>query len=656
MENFSYHVPFYVVTGGIDLSGYSSELSAGQVGLFDRATFSVATGAGNGKEFFFAQGHNGGKDWYGQPVTESHKSPFFYGKDVENIYLSKPHTLQNEEWVIGYNGGPSSKSLSFEAGKAVRVKFYFHGQPTYRFFGGPKEYVVSYTPPVDCSEPCNGDDCPEAIGDCLTHTQALIDAINNHIELQKFGVKAKLVNSPYVAGTMNMSKWTLSLCDNGNLTALQAVQAQAPIGVTVERISRSGSISTYEFCQLSTATDPADFAQTGAVLQAVCGECPPDSTLFVEKDVYLVRRPLAPTDSLVDATARDNYADAVGTAYATATSTTIGDGNKTFVGVDGSVAIVELAFTAGTVVSALAADVVEFSRTQAAECVFDDPAAIEWVEETEAGISSSRTLRISNVNRTECSAGDRLDELESILAGVQGINIGTLTKIAGTACADDYTVTQNSQDCLPEACLTNNVTFTYDELPSFENNSWVVVPPVVSEDDTRKCGIRVTAGYVDPKNGNCTFDITSYYEVEPIKFELSLLQEDGSNCDFAQLPTVHQSQFGRVSRQSGEYVIREVIMKDAAYLRHIAQYSDDPLMRERFQVTVVERVDRTAFYNLYYVTYKASYGNSFRKNEQEKFTTVFAFKEGDAAAKVFEDQIIKVLEAKSGDVVMHINE
>ena len=49
MENFSYHVPFYVVTGGIAQSGHSADLNPGQVGLFDKSTFSVATSAGNGK-------------------------------------------------------------------------------------------------------------------------------------------------------------------------------------------------------------------------------------------------------------------------------------------------------------------------------------------------------------------------------------------------------------------------------------------------------------------------------------------------------------------------------------------------------------------------------------------------------------------------------
>ncbi len=75
MENFSYHVPFYVVTGGIMTQGHSSDLTAGQLALIDRATWSVATAAGSGKEFFFAQGSYGGITWDLGEMTESHKSP-----------------------------------------------------------------------------------------------------------------------------------------------------------------------------------------------------------------------------------------------------------------------------------------------------------------------------------------------------------------------------------------------------------------------------------------------------------------------------------------------------------------------------------------------------------------------------------------------------
>lgn len=669
MENFSYHVPFYVVNGGIATSGHSSDLTAGKVGLFDRNTFSVATAIGNGKELFFAQGANGGLDWYGAEVRNSHKSPFFFAKDVEDMYLSKPQRLQNEEWVIGYNGSPSSKGLKFNTGEALRIKFYFHGQPVYRFFNGPKEYVVSYTPKEDCTEPCAGGDCPDPIVDCEVHTKSLIDLINNHTELRKFGVTAKYVSSTYSTGTPNMTKYCLTLCDNGDAQALNAVKAQAPVGVNVVRTSRVGSQSTYQFCQADGATAPSAFQQSGSVLQAVCEDCPADSYLVPAKDVFLIKRPIVGGENFSTAATRDAYANTVWQDYATqesittstsTTSTTTAAGtanpDAVFIAQDGAVALVKVKFVAGTVLDpAIGTDIIEFSHTEPAVCVFDTPVAVAW-ETCGTGIRSSRTLRIKNISRPDCDAeGDRLADLESALAGVVGIQINTLTLEAGDACKDDYTVQQYSVDCLDEGCMTSNVTFTFDDLPAFENNSWEVVPPVHVDDDTRKCGIRVTAGYIDPKFGECSFNPMDYYETEPIKMEVSLLGEDDDRCNVALWPTVSQTRIGRVSRQSGEYVVRELIMKTDAYLKHVRQFSLEPRMREAFDMNLLGSVDKNAFYNLYYVRFKASYGHSFRKNEQETFTAVFAFKEGDPAAAQFESNVLDVLTAKSG-VHLHVHE
>lgn len=725
MENFSYHVPFYVVTGGVDLSGYSADLTPGQVGLFDRSTFSIATGSGNGKEFFFAQGPIGGLDYYGQPVTESHKSPFFMGTDVTAMYLSYPQTIQNEEWIIGFNGAASSKSLSFVAGKATRVKLYFHGQPIYRFFAGPKEYVVSYTPPVNCTTPCSAGDCPDAITDCLVHTQALVDAINTHTELSKFGVSAKLVNAPYTAATPNMTKYDLSLCDNGDNLALQAVQAQYPTQ-KITRTNRSGSTSTYEFCELTSIGAPANFTQTASVLAAVCGVCPGGSTLVSATDTYIVSRPLAGTETLNTSGARQTYANTVATSYsahtisgvsgnnititanglivgapvtyvtsgtaigglttatvyyvqsvvdantvtlsATAggsviTLTSAGSGTQTLTAVTTATflsgnsgnAIVKIVVPSGITLTAVLADDLSYSNTEAATCSFAAGSSVAWTTNG-TGVSSSRTVTLQQIKRHSCDdvAGDRIADITSIISAVQGVVIGSLTFTAGTDCFDDYTVTQNSLDCLPEDCLTNNVTFTYDDLPAFEGTYWMVVPPTITANPARECGIRITAGYIDPKFGNCSFDPSDYYETMPIKMEVSLLEEDGSACDYASLPSVVQSRHGRISRQSGEYVVREVVMKTGAYIKNIAQFDLDPRMRQAFDENLLDMVDRKAFYKLYYVSYKASYGNSYRKNEQEKFTTVFAFKETDPTTALFEANVIDVLTAKSG-VALEVN-
>lgn len=645
MENFSYHVPVYVVTGGVDTAGHLSDIASGQVGLFDRSTWSVATGSGSGVELFFAQGNTGGKDWYGNPVSESHKSPFFFAKDVENMYVSLPQTIQNEEWIIGYNGAASSVGLKFEKGKATRIKLYFHGNPTYRFYQGPKEYVISYTPKEDCTTPCNGDDCPDAIVDSLVHTKALIDKINTHTELQKFGVKAYLVESPFVAATPNMEKYQLSVCDNGEALDLFAVRAQYP-GKEITRVSRTGSTSVYEFCQPEADSAPANFAQQGSVLLAVCGECPETATLTAAKDVYIVSRNLAGGETL-----DDSFADSVGTEYSVSV-----DGDKVYLGQKDGYAKIKIKVAAGTSVSAVDSDILEFSHTEPATCTYAAGSSVAW-SLSGSGIRGKRTLKIKALQRPDCdSEGDRLSDLETILGGVKGIDIESLDIIAGTACADDYTVEQWSNDCFDaEYCQTNVVTFTYDHVPAVDNKMWEVVPETVVEDDTRKTGIRITAGYTDPKFGNCSFVPTDYYETMPIKMEVSLLQEDGSACDAQNWPSVQQTKVGRIARQSGEWVVRELLMKTSAYLKHVSQFSLDSRDREAFDMNLLNSVDRNKFYKLYYVTFKASYGNaSFRTGAQEKFTAVFAFPEGSTAASTFETQVLDVLTVKSG-VKLHVN-
>lgn len=643
MQNFSYHVPIYVVNGGVATSGHSADLTPAKVGIFGMNSY-VATTVGSDKEFFFAQGNTGGINWYGQRVKESHKSPFFLGKDVEDMYVSYPQEPVNEEWVIGYNGSPSSKSLRFEKGVPVRLKVYFHGEPTYRFWNGPKEFVVSYTPTVDCDEPCTSLDCPEPDQQLLFHTKNLIDNFNNHTELFKFGASAKLVDSEYVAATPNMTKYCLSVCDNGDAVALQAVQSQVLAVYTVERIARVGSISTYQICIPTAAAAPAAFAQSGSVLLAVCATCPAGSTLTAAADVYYVQRPVLPTTDLSTPSARTTYAGTVNTAYS-------GTGG-TFIGLNDGVATVAVKVAAGATVTALNSDIVEFGYESPAVCTFAAPASIAWAT-CGVGIRSKRTLRIKNINRPDCDAdGDRIDDITAAINSVKGIDIGTLTLEAGDACKDDYTVEQFSDDCLEEGCLTSNVTFSYTHVPAFENEQWEVIPDISGEIEGRKTGIRITANFDDIQFGNCSFDPRDYFNMEPLKMEVSLLGEDEDVCDVANWPTVSQSRIGQIGRQSGEWLVREVILKDKSYLKHADQFSLNPRMREAFEMNTLDRVDRNAYYVLYYVKFRASYGfrTTYRKGEQEQFTAVFAFKEGDPTLSAFEASVINVLTAKSGVV------
>jgi hypothetical protein len=489
MENFSYHVPVYVVDSGVATTGHSADMVAKKVGLFARSNFNVSTAGGSDKELFFAQAPNGGKDWYGRAISGTHKSPYFMVTDVQDMYISMPQQLQNEEWIIGYNGAAGSVGLSFTKGKAVRVKFLFTGEPTYRFFGGPKEYLVSHTPKEDCTVPCDTGDCTDlTLSDPISEAKLLVDKINNHTELRKFGILAHLT--------------------------------------------------------FPTAPDEGTGGQNVGV----------------------------------------------------------------------------------------------------------------------------RTMKI--VLNRKADGSDRTAEFAAWIGGVDGINIGTLTKIAGAGTttegqADEYTVTQNSYD-EPDAlgALSSNVTFRYADIPAIENTAWTFVSEVEPSATAaatpvagRKVGIRITAGYVDPKFGDCSFQPFDYYETQPVKFEVSLLNEDEDRCDVSKWPSVLQTKIGQIARQSGEWVIREVLMKQDAYLKHINAFSLDPREREAFQMNQLSTVDRTAYYRLFYVRFKASYGNnSYRKSgAQEKFTVIFAVKDSDSAnITAVTTNIINVLQTRTG-LTAHTN-
>ena len=649
MENFSYHVPFYVVTNGVASQGYTSDLIGGQVGLFDRQTWQVATGSGNGKELFFSQGATGGKGFYGEAVTESHKSPFFLTKDVINIYKSLPAKLQNEEWIVGYDGSASSKSLEFVKGKKTAIDLYFHGEPTYRLFNGPKEFSISYTPPVDCTTDC-ASDCDGVRQDPKPHAIQMVNYINNFIELQKLGVRAKLVEDTFAAATATKQKYNLVIFDTTDTVALTKVQAQYP-GAKITRIKTEGAQSTYEIIVPFGASAPAAYVYDGlAVSLSVCGVCPAGFTTVTGKDVYFVNRPLAGTEDFSTLTTQQTYATSIATAYSAVSGT--------FLGQNGSVATVKLVFAAGAVVTALLADGITFEYSVGATCVSPAGSTVTWVIGV-TGVSGTRTLSIK-LKRPDCNAsGDRIADIQAALTGVQGVvgtsGVATVTKIAGVGCFDDYTVTQISDDFLTEDCLTSEVSFIFSTiLPAIDGLSWGELPVVITANAARKVGIRISAGYFDPKFGNCSFDPYDYYETMPLKMEVTGLIETGDNCAFSAGPSSTQTKIARFSRQSGEYVVREVIMKSEAYLKHVDQWDSNPRMREAFDMQVQNMVDRNAFYTLWYVTYAASYNPTARTNSKPKFTAVFAFKETDPKLAIFETNVINVVAQKSG-ITPHVN-
>ncbi len=113
------------------------------------------------------------------------------------------------------------------------------------------------------------------------------------------------------------------------------------------------------------------------------------------------------------------------------------------------------------------------------------------------------------------------------------------------------------------------------------------------------CGGMVLNGaYVDTKFGDCTFQISDFYEKEPVKLYASLVDLNGDPCEFESLCVVTEC----ASQQAmglGESVARDVILSEA-YRQNF--FATDLRIREITQGTSVwNYINRSQLYTRYYL-------------------------------------------------------
>lgn len=625
-----YNLPVFIGTGAVATTGDTSQLVAGQIGLFDHKTYQAVSGhVKANQDLLVAAGSWHSKDklnkfWGG--LTESDKSINFLGKDILTFERSKPRRAESEQWVIGWDGISDCNTLSFECGKTYTYKVRVWGEDVYGTFLRPLDRFVSIT--TDC---CTIDDCDDSCTGAEVGSkrwaQKLAEAINNDPELQYF-VRAEAIHSDAITNTATHRLYCLTVCDTGDMQALAAVQQQYPT-LKIERIERSGSSSTYQFCNAIAAGAPDAFTPVLEVALAVCGECPSGYTLVDAKDVYVVARPLAGTETLVTDGNKQTYANTVGSAYS-ATS-------AKFLGQNGATALIQLEFTTGTVVAAKSADTIEQVATKDAVCAPGAASTVAWVA---CGDRYKTTRTLCLALEKECGTDDRLADLEAFYANDPSIVPDSLEiKTAGT-CGDLYQIEQYNNDCLVDGCLTEAIP-AFDPIQSFEGFAWDEACPCdpIANDTSVLSGVRVEAAYEDTKFGGCTFSPTDYYSIRPLKLEITEFDDSGIPCP-APVPS-RKLRNSSMATQSGEYVIREYIK--AARYKAFGSFYHDPRMREVLDAQIHEVVDRNKFYNLYFLKVKQNRGNMNHQADfsPEIYEFMFAFPEGvDTSA--FEGMISSV--------------
>jgi hypothetical protein len=111
-------------------------------------------------------------------------------------------------------------------------------------------------------------------------------------------------------------------------------------------------------------------------------------------------------------------------------------------------------------------------------------------------------------------------------------------------------------------------------------------------------GITLFGAYVDTKFGDCTFQVSDFYEKEPVRLYASETDLNGDPCAFNGLCVVTECQ-GRQANGLGETVLRDVILSER-YRQNF--FHSDFRIREITQGNqMLEVIDRDLSYNRFYI-------------------------------------------------------
>lgn len=128
-------------------------------------------------------------------------------------------------------------------------------------------------------------------------------------------------------------------------------------------------------------------------------------------------------------------------------------------------------------------------------------------------------------------------------------------------------------------------------------------------------GLVMQAAFVETKFGDCTFQPSDFFEIEPLLIQASMLDETGDPCVFEQLcisdgitpsgvnsQTVYPAiQFGVQAMGTGEQVLRDLILSEGYQQNHFATNMDLRVREITQGYDVSNAVGRNALYTCYYI-------------------------------------------------------
>lgn len=147
---------------------------------------------------------------------------------------------------------------------------------------------------------------------------------------------------------------------------------------------------------------------------------------------------------------------------------------------------------------------------------------------------------------------------------------------------------------------------TVDVLGNPVPNTWdtYVSPGYVAGDCA---GLILYGAYVDTKFGNCTFQISDFYEKEPVRLYASEVDLNGDPCAFSGICVVNEC-LGTQAMGLGESVVRDLILSES-YRQNF--FHSDFRIREITQgYDILNSVNRNALYTRYYLLHSVPRHNN----------------------------------------------
>lgn len=177
---------------------------------------------------------------------------------------------------------------------------------------------------------------------------------------------------------------------------------------------------------------------------------------------------------------------------------------------------------------------------------------------------------------------------------------------------------------------------------------------------TDECaGLTLVGAYVDTKFGDCTFQPSDFYGLEPIRIYASEVDLNGDPCAFTGICVVNECE-GRQAQGLGETVARDFILSES-YRQNF--FATDLRIREITQGdemlgTGAGQVDRTELYDRAMILHTVPrFNNPTGTFDNDQYIVELVAKASDAVAVTALDDIVGILEdvldaAGNGDCVV----